>query len=764
MRGDFTVSGGDYTRTVTRVSVSGSTVALTLNVGAEHLETGIQVSYTPGMERKRLRDVPGNEALGLSREPVTNDTPDTTSPTVSSLVISSNPGSVQTYAAGEVIELTVTFSETVVVTGTLRLRLRVGSRTRTAGYLRGTDTAALVFGYEVVEGDEDTDGVSMEANSLTRNVGTIRDGADNNALLSHDGLAADARHKVDGVRPSFLSAAVDGSSLTLTYGEALDVRSTPVPGDFTVQADGNGRTVAEVLVSGSTVTLTLDPAVEHGETGILVSYTPEMKPLRDVPGNEAQSLSRESVRNDTPDTTSPEVSSVAISSNPGSDQTYAAGDEIEVMVAFSETVEVTGTPQLRLELGGGTRTATYEGGTGTAALVFAYEVADGESDTDGVGVEEDSLSGGTIRDEARNSAKLDHEGLAADSGHKVDGVKPELAASGGAVVNGTTLTLTYDEPLDGSSTPDAGDFTVSGGDYTRTVTRVSVSGSTVALTLNVGAEHLEAGIQVSYTPGANPIQDAAGNEVEALSREAVRNDTPDTSPPEVESLAISSNPGSDQTYAAGDEIEVTVRFSETVVVTGTLRLRLRVGSRNRTAGYLRGTDTAAVVFGYEVAEGDEDTDGVSMEANSLDAERGDRSRTASDNNADAVPSTDCDEPNARHKVDGVRPAFVSAAVDGSALTLTYGEALDEGSRPASGDFTVEVDGERAKRFGSVGQRERGDADAQSGGRARGYGDPGELHGSDRGGGEPAPGRGGQRGSRTEQPVGDQHHGSAKHGA
>ena len=35
---------------------------------------------------------------------------------------------------------------------------------------------------------------------------------------------------------------------------------------------------------------------------------------------------------------------------------------------------------------------------------------------------------------------------------------------------------------------------------------------------------------------------------------------------------------------------------------------------------------------------------------------------------------------------------MSAAVDGAALTLTYGEALDGGSRPASGDFTVEVEG------------------------------------------------------------------------
>ena len=203
---------------------------------------------------------------------VAKNTPDTTAPTVSRVEITSLPGPDVTYAAGEVIELTVTFSETVVVTGTPQLRLRVGSRTRTAGYLRGTDTAVLVFGYEVAEGDEDTDGVSMEANSLTRNVGTIRDGADNNALLSHDGLAADARHKVDGVRPSFLSAVVDGASLTLTYDEPLDGSSTPDAGDFTVSGGDYTRTVTRVSVSGSTVALTLEcggRALGDGDPGEL---------------------------------------------------------------------------------------------------------------------------------------------------------------------------------------------------------------------------------------------------------------------------------------------------------------------------------------------------------------------------------------------------------------------------------------------------------------------------------------------------------------
>ena len=696
---DFTVAGGNSARTVSNVAVSGQAVTLTLDPAVEHGETGIRVSYRPGTNP--IQDTAGNDALGLSNERVTNNTGDTTAPTVSRVETTSRPERAATYAAGQEIAVTVTFSETVVVTGTPRLRLNVGGVSRTAAYRSGTGAAA-VFVYVVADGESDTDGVSIEANSLTLNGGRIRDGANNNALLTHDGLAANAGHKVDGVKPALAAnggAVVNGTTLTLTFGERLDGSSTPQASAFTVTGGDTSRTVTDVALSGSAVLLTVDPAVEHGETGIRVSYTVPTGtgsiPLQDVLGNDADRLSNVLVTNETPDTTSPTVSKLEITSDPGTDRTYAAGDEIRVTVTFSEPADVERTPRLMLKVGDRNRPAGYLEGTGTTELVFGYEVADRDEDTDGVSVEAGrlTLNGGTIRDASNNNAVLDHDGLAANSGHKVDGAGPDLAETGGAVVNGTTLTLTYDEALDGGSRPVSGDFTVSGGDRVRAVTGVRVNGSGVELTLDVGAEHGEAGILVSYTVptgmGANPIRDVPGNDAEALSRESVTNETPDTTSPEVSILAISSNPGSDRTYAAGDEIEVTVTFSETVEVEGAPQLRLRVGSRTRTAGYLRGTDTAALVFGYEVADGDEDTDGVSIEANSLTLNGG-RIRDGANNNA--LLTHDGLAANAVHKVDGVRPAFLSAAVDGASLTLTYGEALDGGARPATGDFTVQVDG------------------------------------------------------------------------
>ena len=476
-----------------------------------------------------------------------------------------------------------------------------------------------------------------------------------------------------------LTAASDPSGAALSWTEVATDHWDPAPEVTYTLYREEGATVESLLTGSSDL--------QHTDTDVMVGDARNYQVAAVVDGGEP---SRSTLRNlVVMDVTPPTVTGVEITSNPGSDRTYAADDEIQVTVTFSETVDVTGTPGLTLELGGGTRTATYGGGTGTGALVFVYDVADGDSDTDGLGVEGDSLSGGTIEDTADNTAERDHDGLSANANHKVDGVKPALASTGGAVVNGTTLTLNYAEPLDGSSKPDTGDFTVSGGDQTRNVTRVSMSGSTVRLTLSAGVEHGETGIQVSYTPGLKPLRDVPGNQAEALSQESVTNETPDTTAPEVSSLDITSNPGSDETYAAGDDIEVTVTFNETVVVTGTPQLRLRVGTGTKTAGYDRGTDSASLVFAYEVADRDEDTDGVSVQANQLRLNGGTIEDEAE--NAAAL-AHEALSTQAGQRVDGVKPVFVSAAVDGSSLTLTYGEALDGGSRPATGDFTVEVGG------------------------------------------------------------------------
>ena len=80
----------------------------------------------------------------------------------------------------------------------------------------------------------------------------------------------------------------------------------------------------------------------------------------------------------------------------------------------------------------------------------------------------------------------------------------------------------------------------------------------MTLTLSVGAEHGETGIQVSYTPGTKKIRDVPGNEAEALSRQSVANETPDSTPAGGERSGDQFKSRGGPGLCGGDEIEVTV--------------------------------------------------------------------------------------------------------------------------------------------------------------------------------------------------------------
>ena len=143
---------------------------------------------------------------------------DTTAPTVSSVAVTSATRDDDVYldddgvyGIGDKIEVTVTFSENVTVTGSPRLELTIGSSTKSAAY-KSTTGSKVVFSYTVATGDTDTDGISIAADKLSLNGGTIRDAAENDAHLSHSTVSAQSGHKVDGIRPTITSVYLIGST------------------------------------------------------------------------------------------------------------------------------------------------------------------------------------------------------------------------------------------------------------------------------------------------------------------------------------------------------------------------------------------------------------------------------------------------------------------------------------------------------------------------------------------------------------------------
>ena len=110
-----------------------------------------------------------------------------TVPTIESVAVTSDPGEDGGYAIGDEIQVGLTFSEAVTVTGIPQLNLDVGGRSRTVEYSEGSTTTRLLFTYTVPSGDEDTDGIAVVANSLALNGGAIRAGS-TNAALTHPAL------------------------------------------------------------------------------------------------------------------------------------------------------------------------------------------------------------------------------------------------------------------------------------------------------------------------------------------------------------------------------------------------------------------------------------------------------------------------------------------------------------------------------------------------------------------------------------------------
>ena len=85
---------------------------------------------------------------------------------VTAVTVSSTPAAGTTYLGGETIEFTATFTASVTVTGMPKFAFTLGSAEREAAHASGSDTAELVFSYEVQAGEIDTDGISWGANAL----------------------------------------------------------------------------------------------------------------------------------------------------------------------------------------------------------------------------------------------------------------------------------------------------------------------------------------------------------------------------------------------------------------------------------------------------------------------------------------------------------------------------------------------------------------------------------------------------------------------
>jgi ELWxxDGT repeat protein len=368
-----------------------------------------------------------------------------------------------------------------------------------------------------------------------------------------------------------------------------------------------------------------------------------------------------------------------VSVTPPANGTYVAGQNLNFVVQFSETVVVTGTPRLQLTIGGTTRYATYVSGTGTATLLFRYTVLSGDSDMDGIAVGSPvDLNGGTIRDSAGNDAVLTFP-PPDTSGVLVDAVAPTVVSvtppANGTYVAGQNLdfVVQFSEAVVVTGTPRL-QLTV--GSTPRFATYVSGSGTaTLTFRYTVAVGDLDTdGIVVSSPVDLNggTIRDNAGNDA------GLSFTPPDTSGVLVDAVAptiVSVTPPANGTYRAGQALDVLVEFSEPVTVgtSGSAKpyIRLRIGSVIRQALFFDQPNPTTLRFRYVVQTGDLDTNGIEI-LSPVMRPSGTYIRDAAGNNATTTftnPST----PNV--KVDAVAPTIVQVTPPANGHYVT-GQVLD----------------------------------------------------------------------------------------
>ena len=409
---------------------------------------------------------------------------DAVRPEVVDVVVTSDPGADNTYGIGDHIEIEVNFDEDISVEGRPQLHLSVGTNTpgarpgpltRRAALVR-TLARRLVFRYVVQGGDEDGDGVRIDANALRG--GTIEDVAGNPARRAFAAVTATG-HNVDGVGPSVQGVEIVGGPArgnTYGRGEAIVVEVTfadgSAAGDQSVYLNAcgagepsldlsigaNNRRAQYVTGSGTARLVFRYMVLAQDEDADGISIAADALRtggcVEDATGNSLADPTRivpvqqQAGHRVDGGFVTPAATGVRILSEPplGQDGNYRLGDELRFAVDFNVPVHARAdaddeSAQLVFAIGGRDARATLVGGGGTRTLMFRYVVRAGDTDDDGISIAPNALDGGVIQDADGNNVVRRTVGLASDGDHKVDAVRPSAKSDGITISCGNTCGL-----------------------------------------------------------------------------------------------------------------------------------------------------------------------------------------------------------------------------------------------------------------------------------------------------------------------------------
>ncbi len=205
-------------------------------------------------------------------------------PGVRSVALASAVGAQNRFLnAGDTLAAVVTFSESVNVTGNPQLALRIGVDVVMADLVSGSGTTQLSFSYKITSGQTDVNGISIDANALLLNAGSISDAAGYAASLVTAEVADRADFMVDTTAPAQGSMSLTDTGVSATDGFSQSgvvtvgvetgaswAYSTDNGANWTAGTD-NSFTLAEGRYAAGAVKMRASDLAGNVQTGALIA-------------------------------------------------------------------------------------------------------------------------------------------------------------------------------------------------------------------------------------------------------------------------------------------------------------------------------------------------------------------------------------------------------------------------------------------------------------------------------------------------------------
>ncbi|WP_368292719.1 kelch repeat-containing protein [Dehalobacter sp. TBBPA1] len=331
-------------------------------------------------------------------------------------------------------------------------------------------------------------------------------GTDQSGQSGNSGQTSDTTSQA----PTLSNLSCDGLKITLTYSETLSNSSIPSVQDFTATTtDGTNIAISTIAIADNTVVITLSSPQAAGEN-ILLSYTPGTKPIQDTTGNPAQNFSGQQVTSSLAQTATVLVSAQAADN--------------KITLQFSNTLDTTSVPAVS----DFAVAIQNEKGNPVTNSIKSIDI---DSQTVTLTLAKNLLAGQTVQ---LNYTSWNNP-LKDQAGNPISGFSDENVTNQTAIalpqlqeatIIADQLELDFSKELKADSNLAKGDFslTVNNNIITNPFKSLAINGEKVTLVLNKSVV-MEDQVQISYTPGTNPLQDTEGNKADAISGFTVDNQT-----------------------------------------------------------------------------------------------------------------------------------------------------------------------------------------------------------------------------------------------